>query len=397
MSDFPRLILVILPVEWPIFMRHKAIFALAQSVRRFGSTVVALNRPLCPFTTVFRKRQRMGELFGKAKMQQLDENLYLYSPRYFIHDHIAGIKGPLAAMNLFALRRSVRNIRKRLEMESDSTLIWYYLPYQTYFSRLISDAFVVLELYDSLLNMDGKPNERVNRLEEAGRDGVDLLLWTSDRLMDIHAPNYKSSARSHNGLARDTMDALTNEAIMPSKLLEGFASPIIGYAGIVSHRLNWRIICKLAEHRPGWNFVFVGSGNIAALKRSFEMPTNVHFPGGVEHSFVPSVLKAFDVGIMPYNYNEYFDCLNPLKFYEYAAAGLPIVSSRIPELRTFPPQMVQVAENDPESWASAIETVLESEETATRFGPLVASQYLWEDLADRLVSGLCESLGVKFP
>ncbi len=50
-KSLPKLILVFMKVDRPIFMRWKMIEALADAAVPYGTTVVAMNRPLCPFST----------------------------------------------------------------------------------------------------------------------------------------------------------------------------------------------------------------------------------------------------------------------------------------------------------------------------------------------------------
>jgi hypothetical protein len=46
---------------------------------------------------------------------------------------------------------------------------------------------------------------------------------------------------------------------------------------------------------------------------------------------LPLYAKGFDVAILPFAVNELTLAANPLKLREYLAAGLPVVSSAIPE------------------------------------------------------------------
>jgi glycosyltransferase involved in cell wall biosynthesis len=57
----------------------------------------------------------------------------------------------------------------------------------------------------------------------------------------------------------------------------------------------------------------------------------VHFTGAVDPSEIPGLLASMDVAVAPYpdNPNFYF---SPLKVYEYMAAGIPVVASRIGQL-----------------------------------------------------------------
>src|SRR5207237_10456008 len=60
---------------------------------------------------------------------------------------------------------------------------------------------------------------------------------------------------------------------------------------------------------------------------------NVHLLGRKPYAELPAYCKAFDVAINPFRINELTLNANPLKVREYLAAGLPVVSTDIPEVR----------------------------------------------------------------
>jgi GT2 family glycosyltransferase len=60
--------------------------------------------------------------------------------------------------------------------------------------------------------------------------------------------------------------------------------------------------------------------------RLFRLP-NVHYLGVRPHSAVPSYVSGFDVCLMPNLITDFTRSLNPLKLYEYLAAGRPVVAT----------------------------------------------------------------------
>ena len=59
---------------------------------------------------------------------------------------------------------------------------------------------------------------------------------------------------------------------------------------------------------------------------------NVHLLGRKPFDELPSYSKGFDVALNAFPINDVTLNANPLKVREYLAAGLPVVSSRIPEV-----------------------------------------------------------------
>jgi len=385
-------------VDWPIFMRRKMVEALASSAQQFGSTVIAVNRPLCPFSTPIRKRDRMKELFGQPKLEKLTDNLYLFSPKYFIHDSVASNWSLLESLNIRWLRGSYRSLCKRIGINESSPIVWYYDPQQAYVTRLFDTSFNIYELYDNLADLEGNELHPAVDQEKLQRENVDLLVTTSEKLHLKYSPGYKHSIQLGNGLDRETFSRFSESAVQPHPDIVKIDSPRIGYTGLISQRLDWGLVENIAERKPEWNFVFVGQVFDETLKRRTSHLTNIHFTGAFQHSDMPSILRAFDLGFMPYRDNDFFRYSNPLKFYEFAAAGLRSVSSNMEELRIHPETLVKVVPNDADAWISAIGSYLAEDPTkAGSIGRETASQYIWEDMTARLLDNIKGLVDSKSP
>jgi glycosyltransferase involved in cell wall biosynthesis len=72
----------------------------------------------------------------------------------------------------------------------------------------------------------------------------------------------------------------------------------------------------------------VGPIDLAALPRS----RNITYPGPACYADLPSVMAGFDVALMPFAVNESTRSMSPTKTLEYLAAGLPVVSTRVPDV-----------------------------------------------------------------
>jgi glycosyltransferase involved in cell wall biosynthesis len=62
---------------------------------------------------------------------------------------------------------------------------------------------------------------------------------------------------------------------------------------------------------------------------------NVHFLGQKKYGDLPGYCRAFDVAMIPFVINELTKSVNPIKLREYLAAGLPVVSVDLPEIRAY--------------------------------------------------------------
>ena len=89
-----------------------------------------------------------------------------------------------------------------------------------------------------------------------------------------------------------------------------------------------------ATRQPGWNFVLIGRIESARILELKSLP-NVSLPGEIPYAELPARMAAFDVAVIPFVKIPLTLATNPLKLYEYLALGVPIVSTRLPEIEPF--------------------------------------------------------------
>ena len=116
----------------------------------------------------------------------------------------------------------------------------------------------------------------------------------------------------------------------------------------------------------------------------------VYLTGAVAPSDVPGLLASMDVGVAPYPQHPHF-YFSPLKLYEYMAAGLPVVASRIGQVA----RVIQEGVNGllyPPGDAGALAAVLDrlrrEPELRARLGEAaretVIQEHTWDEVAARI-------------
>ena len=124
--------------------------------------------------------------------------------------------------------------------------------------------------------------------------------------------------------------------------------PIIGFHGLLADWVDYELIRKTAEKFQEGSVVLIGKIAVDAeqkVKILDDVP-NIHFLGRKPYSELPAYCKAFDVALNPFAINELTLAANPLKVREYLAAGLPVVSTDIPEVRVLDDCLVGTGHDD---------------------------------------------------
>ncbi len=139
--------------------------------------------------------------------------------------------------------------------------------------------------------------------------------------------------------------------------------PVIGYYGAIADWFDSELVAELAERRPDWDFVLVGSTFSADIKRLAKLP-NVSLPGEKHYAEIPDWVRKFDVIIIPFKRTPLTESTNPVKAYEILAAGKPIVSVPIPEMRALS-RFVRLASDAKEFEQEVSAALAENEPAAT--------------------------------
>jgi len=106
--------------------------------------------------------------------------------------------------------------------------------------------------------------------------------------------------------------------------------PIVGYMGAIANWFDQDLMVKIANQNKDKEFLLIGTvyTNVDKLKAV----DNIKLLGKREYDKVPAYVSHFDVGIIPFKMEDLIVNTNPIKYFEYLAAGLETVATPMPEL-----------------------------------------------------------------
>ena len=168
------------------------------------------------------------------------------------------------------------------------------------------------------------------RVEPTLAAASDVVLAVSQTLADKFRPDNPHVYLQENAVDPDHFSAAALAAATPHPLLTKLPRPRIGFVGQIDVRMDLDLMAALADRRPDWQFAYVGRTHAETDASALQSRPNVTFAGFVDYADLPGVLRELDVATIPYLDNDRGRGCNPLKAYEYLAAGLPTVSTPLP-------------------------------------------------------------------
>lgn len=162
---------------------------------------------------------------------------------------------------------------------------------------------------------------------------------------------------------------------------EGVDAPspwVFGYVGSIARWFDWGAVEQVAALHPEARIRLYGPLETSAPR----LPANVELRGAIPHEKVYTTLSEFTAGLIPFKVDPLTEFVDPVKYYEYRAMGLPVLSTRFGEMRLRGPgDHVLFFDNiSPQTDFGALRRAAGSDETVQEF----RRRNLWQVRFDAL-------------
>jgi beta-glucosidase/6-phospho-beta-glucosidase/beta-galactosidase/glycosyltransferase involved in cell wall biosynthesis len=260
--------------------------------------------------------------------------------------------------------------------------VWLYTPMALDIAQALDPGRLIYDVMDDLASFKNAPEGLVLRQRR--------LLAEADVVFTGGPSLHRSVQRQRRTgvhLFRSGVEMGHYAASRSLRLPHG--RPVAGYVGVIDERLDLELLAELAVLLPDWIIRMVGP--VAKIQKSMlPRKANIEYLGLTPYEQLPSVMAGLDVGLMPFALNEATRSISPTKTLEYLAAGLPVVSTRVPDVVDDYRSVVHLADDGAE-FAAACRTVLRDDLVARdgRVRPLQERQE-WDFIAtamSRLLDG----------
>ncbi|MDD3269398.1 MAG: glycosyltransferase [Syntrophomonadaceae bacterium] len=257
-------------------------------------------------------------------------------------------------------------------------VVYFSAPGQVDLVRQYNPSLVVFDSVD-------EPSDEFEAWQPYYQRAVlssDLVFTTSEKLYQMALGINANTYLVPNGCDYDYFSQASTKSLPIPDDMAGINGPIIGYIGVVATWCDLELIDRVAATYPNYNLVMVGP-----LYNVNEVPQrpNLHWLGFKPYEQLASYAQMFDVGIIPFKSSKMTDSVNPIKMWEYMGAGLPIVSTNIPEASKYP-DAVLCSENA-EIFIQNINQALFTETPEKRQNRInLASANSWQSRAQQIIN-----------
>jgi glycosyltransferase involved in cell wall biosynthesis len=171
-----------------------------------------------------------------------------------------------------------------------------------------------------------------------------------------------------------------------------YRAPVVGYLGAFEYFVDLSMVLSVASNLKDVTFLLVGAGrelNAVRARVEREGLTNVILTGPVPHEQVADYLDAMDICLIPFRRTSVGDASCPLKFFEYAGACKPIISTPIHEVQRIGKDFVTFVEDAAELQGAILDLLCSPQKRAALAGrgyATVQQRYNWSVLTDEYVA-----------
>jgi glycosyltransferase involved in cell wall biosynthesis len=363
--------------EDPTSNNH-VMLSLARDNKVLWLNSIVMRRP------TFTSDRDLGKIWHKLKSffrgaEHPAPNLWVVTPIVlpFPHSRLA------IAINRRILRATIGHYRRKLGLHEFQ--LWTFLPNAAEYVGSLGESLVVYYCIDEWSSFTYIDGQKTFTMERKLMQLADVCFMTARSLLES-----KKGVNPNTFLAPHGVDhAHFAKALAPLRDIPAEVAslphPIIGFFGLIQDWIDLDLIVRMARTHPDWSIVLIGKSAVdtSALKSS----PNIYLLGRRPYEALPGYCRAFDVGIIPFEVNELTRNINPIKLREYLSAGLPVVSTDLPEAK-FYGDHVYVARGHDEFISKVEQAIREdSIEARRRRSDLMRSE-TWE----ARVSAVCDAV-----
>jgi len=206
--------------------------------------------------------------------------------------------------------------------------------------RFIRPKLIVYRISDRVEGFLNVPSTILSLHQEVMRIS-NIIFITSFKLYKESKQINSNCFYLPNGVDKDFIPKENDFFILPLEY-QNIKKPIAIYIGTISDWFDYELYEYGLAKLKNTTFIMIGSisgvnyrKNLAKIQRYSKLYQNFHYLGPKPHSELKRYLAHADMGIIPFTVNPLTNEINPIKLFEYASFGLPVLAPHLSELQNY--------------------------------------------------------------
>jgi glycosyltransferase involved in cell wall biosynthesis len=225
-------------------------------------------------------------------------------------------------------------------------VVWLYTPLALELALSLNPTTLVYDVMDDLAAFKDAAPELVVRQRQALRRADIVFAGGRSLHRSVVRQGRTDAQLVPSGVATEHYSSAVSAK-------RGTGRPTAGYVGVIDERLDLDLVAGMAERLPEWEIRMIGP--VTKIDpATLPQAANITYYGQQPYESLPHHMAELDVAIMPFALNDATRSISPTKTLEYLASGLPVISTRVPDVVTDFDTVVELRD-DADGFAAACE------------------------------------------
>ena len=324
--------------------------------------IYVINRPVDLIIDTLNGFKRLRKWFAFVKKKS-NVDIKILFPFVFLNEVIHESLFSWGNINMKILILQVKRLIKKEGINPENLILWSFSPFHWKIMKEIPAKRKIYGVEDEYCyDIKDRLKKNIYKAETKMVYHSDEIICGSEKLVEKFQSIVSESKKVH--LISNVAD---NRSFEKSNVIEFspwdiIPDPKIVIFGEIRYQTNFTLIEKLAIKVRQASIVFIGKVHSSKyyndyLKPMFNKYQNIHHLGFISRDNVIYCLRSAAVGLYPAKKCYYSIYANPIRIYEYAAAGIPVVASNI-SCETDYPKSIEVVHDDSD-FVKTVEKILE--------------------------------------
>lgn len=355
--------------------------------------ILVINRPVSLAEMLIKRQGWKTKYQGKVicsrrnwQIVQVDENSF-YLDMFFMDTVKLAVERKKWWYTVFNYKRTIEIINEACNvLNMNNRCVLLQNPMAVGVIGKLNENSIAFDAIDNWLHhpQNLKYKDLLTKNYKLIEEKSDYIFTVSKDLKNLFAGN-KNVSWIANGVDKEFFAKSISNKKKNEKLT-------IGYVGKIQDRIDFQLVEECLETYKNYNFVFCGPilSCHSEVKRLNDNYNNISFLGDIHYNDLPEKMRDIDIAIIPHLINEFTNSMNPLKLYEYLAAGKQVVTTPVAGSESLS-KYIYSCNNSKEfidNIKKAIDIYLDDNQLANKVTDTIVEEYTWKSKCNQMLKVL---------